>query len=122
MACILVVDDDFVVLNFIQDVLAADGHTVDIASDGDDAVAAARKKPYDLVILDRNMPRTDGIAALTIMRRDAKLKNLKVIMCTSSSVTKEVDEAFSAGANGYILKPINLQALLTKVHNMLGQG
>jgi CheY-like chemotaxis protein len=121
MAHILVVDDEYLICNLIKEVLAVDGHTVDTAGDGAEAVAAARKKQYDLVIMDRNMPRTDGIAALTVMRHDSKLKNLKVIMCTSSSVTKELDEAFRAGAKGYILKPINLDALLTKVHSMLGQ-
>jgi DNA-binding response OmpR family regulator len=122
MARILVVDDEETVREFITDLLTMDGHTVEQASNGLEAVAAARKNPYDLVILDRNMPKTDGIMTLTILRCDAKLKGLKVLMCTSVSVTKEVDEAFQAGADDYIIKPINLQSLLGKVKKLLGQG
>lgn len=121
MARILVVDDEETVREFITDLLTMDGHTVDKACNGLEAVAAARKNPYDLVILDRNMPKTDGIMTLNILRCDSKLKNLKVLMCTSVSLTKELDEAFAAGANDYIIKPINLQALLGKVKKLLGQ-
>ena len=122
MARILVVDDEETVRAFITDLLTMDDHTVDQAANGLEAVAAARKNPYDLVILDRNMPKTDGTMTLTILRCDAKLKNLKVLMCTSVSLTKELDEAFQAGANDYILKPLNLQSLLGKVKKLLGQG
>jgi len=121
MARILVVDDEETVREFITDLLTMDGHTVDKACNGLEAVTAARKNPYDLVILDRNMPKTDGIMTLNILRCDSKLKDLKVLMCTSVSLTKELDEAFAAGANDYIIKPINLQALLGKVKKLLGQ-
>jgi DNA-binding response OmpR family regulator len=122
MARILVVDDEETVRQFITDLLVMDGHAVDQAANGLEAVALARKKPFDLMVLDRNMPMTDGIMTLTILRCDAKLKGLKVLICTSVSLTKEVEEAFQAGANDYILKPINLQSLLAKVHTLLGQA
>ena len=122
MARILVVDDEENVRQLITDVLGMDGHTVDQASNGVEAVAAARKQPYDLIILDRNMPKADGIMTLTILRCDFKLKDIKVLMCTSVSLTKEIEEAFQAGANDYIVKPLNLPALLGKVHKLLGQG
>ena len=61
----------------------------------------------------------DGVQAITLLRANPKYKALKVIMCTSSSVTKEVDEAFAAGATDYIIKPVNLAALLGKVSKLL---
>ena len=122
MARILVVDDEESVREFITDLLTMDGHAVDQAANGLEAVALARKKPFDLVILDRNMPKTDGIMVLTILRCDANLKGLKVLMCTSLSVTKEVDEAFQAGADDYIIKPLNLQSLLGKVKKLVGHA
>ena len=122
MAHILVVDDEESVRELIKDLLTMDGHTVEMAANGQEAVAAVRAKPFDLVVMDRNMPKSDGILALTIIRCDAKLKNLKVIMCTSASVNKEIEEAFAAGANDYILKPLNIQMLLGKVKKALGQA
>jgi two-component system alkaline phosphatase synthesis response regulator PhoP len=122
MARILVVDDEESVREFISDLLAMGGHAVDQACDGLEAVSMARKKRYDLVILDRIMPKTDGIMTLTILRCDPKLQGLKVLVCTSVSVNKAVEEAFAAGADDYILKPINIQALLAKVQALLGKS
>lgn len=119
MAHILVVDDEESIRELIKEVLAMDGHTFDMASNGSEALEHIRKKPFDLVILDRNMPTMSGIQALEVLRANPKYKALKVLMCTSSSVTKEIDEAFAAGANDYVLKPINLQALLGKVTKAL---
>lgn len=122
MARILVVDDEESIRELLKDLLTMDGHEVDQAADGAEAVAAVKKKTYDLVILDRNMPKTDGILALTIMRCNDALKNMKVIMCTSVSVNKEVEEAFEAGACDYILKPLNLPVLIKKVNKALGKS
>jgi len=120
MARILVVDDDDSVRELIKDLLVMNGHAVDTAADGLQALAAARQAAYDLVVLDRTMPKADGIMTLAALRADAKLKTVKVLMCTSASVNKEIEEAFQAGADDYILKPINIPALLAKVAKLLG--
>ena len=120
MAYILVVDDEDSIRALIKEVLSSQNHTFDEAGNGSEALEKVRQAKFDLVIMDRNMPKMDGIQALTLMRANPQFKDLKVLMCTSSSVTKEVDEAFSAGANDYILKPINLQALVKKVQKALG--
>ncbi|MBI3554526.1 MAG: response regulator [Elusimicrobia bacterium] len=120
MAHILVVDDEDSIRALIKEVLSSQGHTFDEAATGTEALERLRKTKYDVVILDRNMPVMDGIQALAVMRASPQFKNVKVLMCTSASVTKEVDEAFAAGANDYILKPLNLQALIKKVQKALG--
>lgn len=122
MGHILIVDDDESVRELIKDILTMHGHTMDLAANGSEAVAFVVKKPYDLVIMDRNMPKTDGVQAVAIIRSNPKYKSLKILMCTSVSVTREVDEAFEAGANDYILKPINMTQLVTKVAKALGQA
>ena len=119
MAHILVVDDEAAIRDLIKDVLSMDGHTFDEADNGSAALERLKAKPdYDLVIMDRNMPKMTGIQALTILRGNPTLAKVKVLMCTSASVTKEVDEAFAAGATDYILKPINLQMLAGKVRKI----
>lgn len=120
MAHILVVDDEEAIRDLIKEVLSMDSHTFDTAANGAEALERLRQDRYDLVIMDRNMPTMDGIRALFILRAHPKFKDLKVLMCTSASVTKEVDEAFAAGATDYVLKPINLQALVKKVKNLTG--
>ena len=119
MAKILVVDDEMSVRELIKEVLSTTPHEVDLVEDGMAAVQAVRKKDYNVMIIDRNMPKMTGLEAVTIIRSNPKYQSLKIIMCTSVSVTQEVDEAFAAGANDYILKPINLKALLAKVEKAL---
>ncbi len=122
MARILVVDDEDSIRELIKEVLSMDGHTFETAGDGAQALELIRKTNFDLVILDRNMPTMTGIQALAILRSNPSYKGLKVLMCTSASVTKEVDEAFAAGANDYILKPINLAMLQGKVKKHLAKA
>lgn len=115
MAHILVIDDDYSVQSFITEVLGMNGHTFETAANGYDGVMLSKKTKFDLMIVDRNMPVMDGIHAVAAVRAEPKTKDVKIIMCTSCSVGKEVDEAFAAGANDYILKPINIQMLTAKV-------
>jgi two-component system chemotaxis response regulator CheY len=120
MAHILVVDDEESIRALIKEVLSSLSCTFDEAGNGSEALEKLRQGKYDLVIMDRNMPTMTGIQALSILRANPQFKALKVIMCTSSSVTKEVDEAFEAGASDYVLKPLNLQILIKKVQKALG--
>jgi CheY-like chemotaxis protein len=115
VAHILVVDDEAAIRELIQEVLAMEGHTCDHAENGAVALERVRVKKYDLVIMDRNMPKMTGLQALQMIRTTPALYDLKVLMCTSASVTREVEEAFEAGATDYILKPINLQMLAGKI-------
>lgn len=115
MAHILIVDDEEAIRDLIKEVLAINGHSFDMAANGAEALEKIRGKKYDLVIMDRNMPKMTGIQAATMIRTNPKYNDLKIIMCTSASIAGEVDEAFQAGATDYILKPINLQLLSGKV-------
>lgn len=115
MAHILVIDDDVTVRTLITDLLDIAGHTFDTAENGHLGIQQARKRSYDLLIVDRMMPVMDGIQTVAVLRSDPKLKNLTVLMCTSASTGQEVEEAFTAGANDYILKPINIKMLTEKI-------
>jgi CheY-like chemotaxis protein len=119
MAHILIVDDEESIRELIKEVLSMHGHTFDMAGNGAEALEKIRAAKYDLVIMDRNMPKMTGVQALAMLRTNPAYKDLKVLMCTSASVAKEVDEAFQAGASDYILKPINLQLLSGKVQKHL---
>ncbi len=119
MARVLIVDDEEYIRDLIKEVLLAQGHEFELAGDGRAAFEILRKKTIDLAIVDRNMPGMTGIEVVQLIRQNPKTKDIKVLMCTGSSVTKEIDEAFAAGADDYILKPLNFQALLGKVAKAL---
>ena len=122
MARILVVDDEQAIRDLIVEILAKQKkHEFVQACDGLEALQVLRSgKKFDLVITDRNMPKMTGIQLLQIVRADPKLKDLKVMVCTTGNMVDEVDEAFEAGANDYVLKPLNIQKLTLKVEKALG--
>lgn len=119
MARILIVDDEDSIRDLIKEILRTKDHSIETASGGTRALEILRKKEFDLAIVDRNMPGVSGIDFVKLIRLNSKLARLKILMCTASSVNKEVDEAFAAGADDYILKPLNFPVLLGKVAKIL---
>lgn len=115
----MIVDDEESIRDLIKEVLSVGGHEFFLAADGKQAFDIVRSKAIDLAIVDRNMPGLSGIEVVQAMRQNPKTSKIKVLMCTGSSVTKEIDEAFSAGADDYVLKPLNFAQLMGKVAKAL---
>ena len=121
MARILVVDDDVSIRELLKEFLTSLGHEVETGADCREAVQLVRKRPYALAILDRNTPFMTGVEAIELIRADPKNQKLKIMMFTSASMVREVEEAFRAGADDYLLKPINLKLLNDKVQTLLAK-
>lgn len=119
MARILVVDDEASIREIARKLLTLHGHTADTAADGAQAIDMLEKSTYDLMLLDHFMPKIAGIQVVEIVRTSPKFKKLKILMLTSMSVTKDVDEAFEAGIDGYIIKPFTMKQLIEKVEKTL---
>lgn len=115
MAHILIVDDDAAIRDLIKEVLAAQGHAFAMAASGAEALALVAKTRFDLVLLDRNMPKMSGLDVLKTLRANPATAKLKVLVCTAAEMLAEVDEAFSAGATDYIVKPLDFAKLTAKV-------
>jgi CheY-like chemotaxis protein len=109
----LVVDDDDIALRLIVDLLAEEGWQAETAADGVEAWECLQAAPerYDLLILDRLMPRLDGIEVLKRLHADARFYDLPVIMQTSAIEPSEVAEGLVAGAWYYLSKPYEPAAL-----------
>lgn len=119
MARILIADDEDSIRGLIKEVLSTGGHEFLLAENGAQALELLRTKGADLAIIDRNMPGLSGIEVVKVIRANPKFAKVKILMCTAASVTMEVDEAFAAGADDYVLKPLNFPALLAKVAKAL---
>lgn len=121
MACILVVDDDEHIRSLISKLLGLHGHEVDTANDGAEAIDRLGKRDYDLMIIDRNMPKMSGIDTIAIVRTSPNLRHLRILMVTAARVPKNIVEAFETGIDGYVIKPFDLSSLLGKVEKTLLQ-
>ena len=121
MARILIADDEEAIRDLVKEVLSAEKHEFLLAENGTQALELLRTKGADLAIIDRNMPGLSGIDVVKVIRSTPKLDKVKILMCTAASVTSEIDEAFAAGADDYVLKPLNFPALLAKVAKALAK-
>jgi two-component system, response regulator len=69
----------------------------------------------DFIMLDIKMPGVDGIEVLKHIRKSPELKNVPVIMLTSSEMENDIIECYSSGANGYVVKPINFDEFVSAI-------
>lgn len=116
---ILVVDDEPDIVELIEYNLKREGYTVFTASNGQEAVATARKVNPDLIILDIMMPKMDGIEACRIMRSMPEFKNTFMVFLTARSEEYSEIAGFNVGADDYIAKPIKPRALISRINAIL---
>ena len=116
-ANILVVDDNRLDQALIEAYLAPTPYSLEFAHDGLEAMdlLAREPLPYDLVLLDRTMPRMDGMEVLGRIKDDPRLRMLPVILQTALAAPQEVLEGMRAGAFYYLTKPFDAETLLTVV-------
>jgi two-component system, OmpR family, alkaline phosphatase synthesis response regulator PhoP len=112
---VLIVDDEPDILDLLQYNLEKEGYQVETASNGKEAVEAAKKFVPQLILMDIMMPKMDGIEACRQIRQSSKLKEVFIIFLTSRSEEFSEIAAFESGANDFITKPIKPRALMSRV-------
>ena len=115
---VLVVDDEPPNRDLLAHLLRSQGYGVLTAGDGVSALSAIRAGGVGLVLVDIMMPRMDGIEVCQAIRRDLKLPNLPVVFITSLSDRESRVRAKEAGADDYLVKPIDTLELLIRVENL----
>ena len=113
---ILVVDDEKALVKGIKFNLENEGHTVETAYDGQEALEKVRESEPDLVIMDVMMPKLDGLNACMQIREFSKVP---VILLTAKSEDSDKIMGFECGADDYITKPFNILELKARVRALL---
>jgi two-component system, OmpR family, phosphate regulon response regulator PhoB len=121
MSTILLVEDDPDIRHLVSYKLTRGGHDVTETDDGAGALAAARKSVPDLVILDVRMPRMSGLDVCRELRADPRTAHLPIIMLTARARPQDLEQAYAAGATGYIVKPFSPRELLEQVESELAR-
>jgi len=116
---ILIVEDEPDVLLLLENRVRGAGHDVQSASDGERGLELALAEEPDLIILDWMMPKLDGIEVLERLRADEVGGGIKVLMLTARSQQNDVDRAFAAGADDYIVKPFSSRELVERIATLL---
>lgn len=112
---LLVVDDDAINRDVLTRRLTRQGHRVQTASNGRDALRLMREVAFDLVLLDVVMPGMDGYEVLQHIRSDDQLRNVPVIMISVVSEMQSVVRCIEAGAEDYLAKPFNPTLLKARI-------
>lgn len=122
-------DEDFEALRRIIDLVSTFAVKIDRCIDGDDALDFLdRLGEYqdasdvcypDLIILDLNLPGTDGREVLATIKQSKALKKIPVVVFSTSSNPKDIEACYQSGANSYLFKPMNINELKESVRMML---
>jgi two-component system phosphate regulon response regulator PhoB len=122
LAEILVVEDEEDVREVLEHMLTRAGYLVRAAGDGIEALAALRRSPPDLVLLDRLLPRLGGLQICQQIKADPKLKGVRVIMVTALGEEADIVSGFDAGADDYVPKPFKQAELKARIRAVLRRG
>jgi two-component system sensor histidine kinase and response regulator WspE len=120
---VLVVDDSLTVRELERKLLDSGGYAVDVAVDGMDGWNAVRTGHYDLVVTDVDMPRLDGVELLKLIRKDARLKSLPVMIVSYKDRQEDRSRGLEAGADYYLTKAsFHDETLLQVVTDLIGRS
>ncbi len=117
---ILVVDDDRDNADLLAELFTMEGHAVEVAYSGDDAIAAFLRTKYDLAFMDVVMPGRNGVDSFLEIKR--KHPNARVYMMTAYSVEQLLQQALDNGAIGALSKPLSADQLLRAIDDVRPRG
>ena len=113
---ILVVDDSKTELHHLSDLLGKRGYAVRTAENGEEALRRLAEEKPDLILMDVVMPGQNGFQLTCSITRDPRFAGVPVIMCTSKNQETDKVWGMRQGARDYIVKPVNADELVAKIH------
>ena len=120
MRRILIVDDAATVRMYHRGIVESAGYLVEEAWNGIEALEKALEAPFDLYIVDINMPKLDGYGFLRELRQQ-QIAQPPAIMVSTEAEARDEKAAYLSGANSYLVKPVRQPQLLSYVRLMLGE-
>lgn len=114
---VLLVEDDFRIASFVAKGLRENSYAVDIAVDGGEATYMAAINPYDIFILDVNLPEKDGFQVCSEMRESGNSK--PILMLTARDTIEDRVVGLDTGADDYLVKPFEFRELLARLRALL---
>ena len=117
---ILIAEDNLINQQLLQHILHNLGYAPDSAENGELAVAAAREKKYDIILMDVQMPEMDGYEATRLIRRRVAIQPV-IIALTANAMQGDREECLKAGMDDYISKPVRLEELVALLEKWAGR-
>ena len=119
---LLIVEDELDLLELLRFNLEREGYDVETATSGAAALAAAKRRTPDLVLLDRMLPGMEGLEICRRLRKREETAAVPVIMLTAKGEEADVVKGLEAGADDYVTKPFSPRVLLARIRAVLRRG
>jgi type IV pilus assembly protein PilB len=120
--CVLVVEDSRTIASVVKYYLELEGFEVRLAANGILGLELARSERPHVIVADVNMPGMDGFAMVTALRADPRTHDVAIAMLTSDESVESEAQAFAAGADDYILKPVEPRRLAARVKSLVARS
>ncbi|MBI5681914.1 MAG: response regulator [Deltaproteobacteria bacterium] len=121
MSKILIVEDNLMNMVLVKDILTINGFTVLEAATGNEAIEKAGSENPDLILMDINLPEMDGITAMREIKANIKTSKIPVLALTASVMIEDRERIMSAGFDGFIPKPVDIEELIMLVKKYLSR-
>ena len=119
MAKILIIDDERSIRNTLREILADEGHEVEVAENGTQGLEMAQKTAYDLIYSDIKMPGLDGMEVLKALKENEETSDIPMVLITGHGDVETAVQALKTGAYDFLLKPLDLNRILITTKNAL---
>ena len=121
---ILLAEDNIVNQRLAVRLLEKQGHTVEVANNGREALAALDRAPFDLVLMDVQMPEMDGFEATVAIREHelGRRAHIPIVAMTAHAMKGDEERCLQAGMDAYVSKPIDGQRLLRTIDKLIAAG
>jgi DNA-binding response OmpR family regulator len=117
---VLIVDDETNIVISVEFLVKQAGYELEIAQDGEEALAKVAGFQPDLVLLDVMMPKFNGFEVCRRIRENSAWQDIKIVMLTAKGREAEVTKGLALGADAYIIKPFSTKDLMAEVKRQLG--
>ncbi|MGF3105202.1 response regulator transcription factor [Rossellomorea sp. DUT-2] len=121
MARILIAEDEEVLRMLMVDTLEDEGHELDEAADGREAVDHIMENDYDLILLDYMMPLLTGLEVIERVRNSPEKSTVKIMMVSAKSQQSDKDLVLKLGADYFIAKPYSPAELVQRIEDILNE-
>jgi CheY-like chemotaxis protein len=119
---ILIAEDNAANILTIGDYLESHGYEIVLAHDGAEAFEKAQSAAPDVILMDIQMPRMDGLEAMQRLRSDPHFASTPIIALTALAMPGDRERCLAAGATEYMSKPVSLKTLVSMIRELLAQG
>lgn len=121
MIRVLVVDDDPIILRLLQLNLELEGHEVETAANGRQALDRVHDIDPDLILLDVMMPEIDGFRVCEQLRADDRTRDIPIVFLSAKAQATDIDRGTAAGGDAYVTKPFDPQELVELIERLVAE-